>query len=77
MDDKQKTVKAVKGANDFFGQFGEPDIYVRTVLEVFLEELMGGKKNEESLHLPSEEGQKGNKVGDGNADGKSNPTNPI
>jgi len=76
MDDKQKTIKVIEGTNDFFSQFGPPDIYVRTVLEVFLEELMGGKKNE-CLHLPSEAGQKGNETSDSDAHGKDDPANPI
>ena len=57
-DSKKKEASETMAA--FFKQFGEPDLHSKIVLEIILKEIYGKRKSkEETLHVPSEEGQEG------------------
>lgn len=44
--DHDKEVSGADALATFFGQFGEPDVYTRILLEVLFEELLGIKNAE-------------------------------
>ena len=56
-DSKEKEATETMAA--FFKQFGEPDPHTKIVLEMLFKEIYGKGKKEETLPVPSEEGQEG------------------
>lgn len=58
MDEKEKAKLGAESLNCFFSQFGEPDIYLTILLEVFMEELFSVSP----ISLFSESEQEGNQT---------------
>lgn len=63
LTDEEKARLATEGIASFVANFGKDDIFRTVLLDIILERLYG-----ENIHLPGEEGQKGDQTNN-NSDG--------